>query len=62
MNESLYEPSRFLNELSLLKNMNLYHIGNKKYKFTGFSFQIERKKKAYRGRGEIIDLNHIEKS
>lgn len=61
LNIPLYEPSHFLNELSLLKNMNLSHIGNKKYKFTGFSFQIE-KKKAYRGRGEIIDLNHIEKS
>lgn len=41
----LYVPSHFLNELSLIKNMNLPHIGNKEYKFTGFSFQVGKKKK-----------------
>lgn len=25
--------------------MNLPHIGNKEYKFTGFSFQVGKKKK-----------------
>lgn len=59
----LYVPSHFLNELSLIKNMNLPHIGNKEYKFTGFSFQVGKKKKKQTctGRGKITDLNQVEK-
>lgn len=43
--------------------MNLPHIGNKEYKFTGFSFQVGKKKKKQTctGRGKITDLNQVEK-
>lgn len=36
--------------------MNLPHIGNKEYKFTGFSFQVGKKKNKHVQEGEKLQI------